>query len=497
MLWIEPLKPGQKKGESVKVGPLPSNTAPSALVTRAPKPGPDWTKMPGPAPLAAFKAPKITRRTLSNGLNVWIAPWRTLPLVSAQLVLPGGTADDPSGKSGLATLTATLLDQGTKDMTAVELAEALEELGGLIGIGTNDDQTTLVFGGITRNFDAKLALVGKVLAAPRFDPKDVDRERQQQLADLLQGPDNPPWIAGRVFPMLLYGKDHPYGNPDEGYTETVRGLTADDIRGFHKAWCVPKGSTLIVVGDVEPDALMSSLEKNLSPWTGGPAAVAPRPPAHAQRDDGVCYLVDKPGAVQSVLTVGRRWVDRADPRYFATLLGNHALGADFLSRLNQNLRERNGYSYGAGSGFQFRRSGGTWRASTSVRADATAPALKEVLSELDALPSARPFTNEEIGLAREAEARSYPETFESPSGIVGVLEEMAVFHLPADYLDTYLSNLQKVTLEDIAKAMDAVVDRKERAILVVGDRKSVEPTLKALGFKEIRVITPDGKSVAK
>src|SRR5262249_37169962 len=151
----------------------------------------------------------------------------------------------PQGKSGLATLTAKLLDQGTSEKTAVELAEALEMIGGGIGVSAGDDQTRIGVGATTRNFAAKLAIVGKMLAAPRFDSADVERERHQQLADLLQGPDDPQWIASRVFPMLLFGTDHPYGNPDQGYTRTVRTLTTDDVRAFRKRWFVPKGSTLL------------------------------------------------------------------------------------------------------------------------------------------------------------------------------------------------------------------------------------------------------------
>jgi zinc protease len=497
VLWIEPAKSGQKEREPVQAGPLPSTTPEPSIAPRAPRPGPDWSKMPGSSGTAAFQAPQVIRKTLSNGLNVWVVPWHTLPIASAQLRLHGGTADDPAGKSGLATLTATLLDKGTKDLSATQFEEALEELGGGLGIGADDDDTTVTFGGVVHNFDAKLALVGKMLANPRFDPKDVDRERQLQLTDLLQGPDDANWIARRVFPILLYGRDHPYGNPDQGYSETVRGLNAEDIREFHRKWVVPNGATLVVVGDVEPNGLIASLEKSLGSWKGGPASIAPRAPVDLTSPPGVCYLVDKPAAVQSVLDVGRRWVDRADPRYFATLIGNRVVGADFLSRLNQNLREKNGFSYGAGSGFHFRRTGSTWQVSTSVQADATAPALKEVLAELDALPKLRPLTAEEIGVAREAEARSYPETFESPSGIVEILQEMVEFHLPPDYLDTYLSHLQAVTPDEISKAMTSVVDTKSRTILVVGDRKAVEPKLKQLGFKEIRLITHDGKPVEK
>jgi zinc protease len=206
----------------------------------------------------------------------------------------------------------------------------------------------------------------------------------------------------------------------------------------------------------------------------------------------VVYFVDKPGAVQSVLNVGRRWVDRSDPRYFATLLGNRVLGGDFLSRLNQNLREKNGFTYGAGSAFRFRRTGSVWMVSTQVRSDATAPALKEALGELDALAGGKPFTAEELATALDAEARSFPETFESPGSIAGILEEMARFRLPPDYLDTFLDHLQATRPADVGKAMAEVVVPKERVVLIVGDRKAVEPKLRELGFTRIRGVTPDG-----
>jgi zinc protease len=209
-------------------------------------------------------------------------------------------------------------------------------------------------------------------------------------------------------------------------------------------------------------------------------------------EPGVVYFVDKPGAVQSVLSIGRRWVDRSDPRYFANLLGNRILGGDFLSRLNQNLREKNGFTYGAGSVFRYRRSGSVWLVSTQVRADATAPALKEALGELDALSGGRPFTAEEVTTAIDAESRSYPETFESPGAITGILAEMARFRLPPEYLDTFLDRLQATKSEAVVRAMAEVVVPRERVVLVVGDRKAVEPRLRELGYTKIRPVTPDG-----
>jgi zinc protease len=203
--------------------------------------------------------------------------------------------------------------------------------------------------------------------------------------------------------------------------------------------------------------------------------------------------VDKPGAVQSVLNVGRRWVDRSDPSYYATRLGNRILGGDFLSRLNQNLREKNGFTYGAGSSLRFRRSGSLWTVSTQVREDATAAALKEVLGELDALAGERPFTALEIATALGAEVKSYPERFDSPRSIAGMLREMAEFHLPPDYLDTFLPRLQSTKPAVVDAEMAQVVAPAERVILIVGDRKLVVPKLEALGYAKIRPVTYDGQ----
>jgi predicted Zn-dependent peptidase len=292
----------------------------------------------------------------------------------------------------------------------------------------------------------------------------------------------------------MYGKDHPYGLPGSGYIDTVKGLTLDDVRGFESKYAANR-STLIIVGDVEPEALVKTLEVTLGIWkTTGPAPAA-RPVVDLKPLPGVVYLADKPGAVQSVINVGRRWVGHDDPRYFATLIANHSVGADFLSRLNANLREKNGYTYGCGSNFAYRRTGGTWQVSTSVRADVTTEALKEVLGELDALAKDRPLTKDEIATARDAESRTFPESFEDPSGIAGVLASMALFHLPPDYLDTYLKKLETVPDAQIRQSMNEVVAPGERTILIVGDRKSIEPKLKAMGIKDIRIVDPDGKLV--
>lgn len=492
------IQPGKDETEAIEAGPKPDGQAEkSAPVARVPEGGPDWSKLPGPSDPRSFQTPKITRKQLSNGIDLWVAEWHTLPIVQVRLLLPAGSADDVEGKSGLATLTASMLDKGTKSKTATELAEAFDALGASLGVRSGLENTAIGFSTLARNLGPALALLGEVLTEPRFDPKDFDREKQLQLTALLRGPDSVSWIAGRAFRALLYGQDHPFGNPSDGFTETVEKLTLDDVRDFHRARCVPEGSILIVTGDVDPETLADRLEKAMSEWKAEGEPRKPIPVAEIEADPGVVYLVDKPGAVQSIVSVGRRWYGRKDPRYFATLLGNRILGGDFLSRLNQNLREKNGFTYGAGSYFSFRSNGSVWAVQSAVRADATAPALREVLGELDALAGDRPFTDEEIGTAIDAEVRSFPDAFQTPSALAGILNDLARFELPPEYLETYLEKLQQTTPEDILRAMVQVVEPKERVVLVVGDRKLVEPKLKELGFREIRHVSHDGKPVEK
>jgi zinc protease len=496
-LLVRPLAPGETRTQPEPVGPDPDAAPATIIHTRLPEHGPDWSKLPGPGKPSSFHPPGFIRRSLSSDIDLWISTWKTLPLVDVLLAVPLGTGDDPPGKSGLAELTATLLDKGTTTKSATELAEAFKQLGTAVSVDAGRDLTSVRLRVLARRLEPTLNLLAEMLDRPRFDPEDFDRERTRQLAALLQGPEDVMWIARRALPLVMFGANHPYGKPAEGYPGTVRTLSLSDVRAMHAGHFGPKGATLIIAGDVDPDEVTRLLEKTLGRWRGQNAGPAPRPDAQVKPEPEVVYLVDKPGAVQSVIAVARHWVDRNDPRYMAALVGNHLVGEDFLSRLNKNLREEHGYTYGAGSHFTYQRSRSTWTVASSVRADATAPALQEIIKELDGLAGPKPITIGEIDKSRSSLARSFPDEFESPSDIAAALAAMAKFHLPADYLETYLSNLQKVSPEDIRKVMTEVVASGERFILVVGDRKSVEPELKKAGFRNIKLITYDGKLVGK
>jgi zinc protease len=495
---VEPLKPGEEQTPATLAGPTAGSQKDVAAVDRAPSAGPDWSRMPGPAEPHSFQPPRFEKRRLANGMELWVAPWKTLPLVSAQILFPFGTGDDPAGRSGLADLTTTVLTQGTSNRTSVDFAESLELLGSGVGAGADLDKTTVGFSTTKRNWKPVLSLVAEMLKSPRFDASDFDREKQLQLTGLVQGPDEPNWIAQRAYRAVLYGPDHPYGRPDDGTKESVAAIELDDVKNFARKSISPAHGQIIIAGDVDVNEVARELEEALGDWSGSSATPAPRPSSNLQPDEGVVYLVDKPGAVQSLIRVGRLWRHRTDPNRLAAELGNHVVGVDFLSRLNANLREKNGFSYGCRSLFSYRRNGSVWVVATAVRADATGPALREIHAELDAVRQARPLTDEELATARSSIAKSFPEAFESPMGITGALVELAEFRLPDDELSTFLERLANTTGNAVREEITTLVEPPNRVSLVVGDRKLVEKELRALPFvKEIRLLDTDGKPVAK
>lgn len=492
-LSVEPPKPGEAETPAVAVGPNPSNTPDPLLTERKHAAGPDWTKMPEPTKPRMFTPPTPIRKTLANGLTVWFVPWKTLPLVTAKLTVPVGTIDDPADKGGLADLTSTLLTMGTASKSNTELTELLDTLGISLGAGTSSEETSIGLSSLSRNFDSALKLMGEVLATPRFDAEDFSREKQLQMTSISQGPDSLEWLASRSFRALLHGPDHPFGRPGDGTIDSVKAITLADMKTFYQSRFSPKGAKMVVVGDVDAEKLFASIEAALAGWKPKDVTRPVLPAIKAVPEPKVIHLVDKPGATQSIVEVGRLWKKRGDPSYYATFLGNRILGADFLSRLNQNLRERNGFTYGAGSMVLYRKHDSIWVIQSSVRADVTGAALKEVLLELDGVaPDGKtPLTTEEVETARDAEIQSFPEEFEDISHIAGAVERIASYDLPNNYLATVLPSLAGTTEEQVKKSISELVDPSLRTILVVGDRATIEPQLKSLGLT-VKVIEVQG-----
>jgi zinc protease len=492
VLVVEPTGEGETESPAVLGGPPADGTTPPRHAPRQLAPGVDWTTLPAPNERRPFVTPPFSRHTLGNGLTVWICPWRTLPLVATRLLVATGSADDPPGRAGLAQLTAELWRQGTAQLTSTQFAEALDALGTSLDVSAMTDTTVLSFTVEARSLNQVWDLVGPMLAQPRLDDADFRRERQLQVSQLRSGPDDVSWIADRVFPTLVYGAAHPFASPQPGYVTTVESLAREHVQAFYRERFSPRNSVLIVVGDVDPDQLLAQLETKLAPWSSVSVEPASVPAPQAPAAETV-FVVDKPGAVQSVLVVGRTWHDRRHESYFATRVGNRMLGGDFLSRINQNLRERNGFTYGARSGFDYLRTLGQWTVQTSVRSEVTGAALREIFAELTAVAQEHPLTDDEVRTGREAESNGFPETFETPARIAGALSQLAIFQLPDDYFDHFVDRLVSTDAAAVTRAMSQLVDRPTLRTLVVGDRAVIEPLLQQAGFAHLTYLDVDGR----
>jgi len=450
---------------------------------------PDRTHPPQPGPPAALKLPTIQKQKLSNGVPVWIVEDHKVPVAQVNLVVFSGTANDPPGKYGVASFTAALLEEGAGSRSALEIADAVDFLGADLGAASAVDASAVrLHVPVARLADA-LPIMGDVALRPTFPRDELDRERQQRLTSLLQGRDDPPTIAAVAFSRVLYGKGHRYGTPQMGTAETIKTFTSDDLRGFYTSAVRPENATLLAVGDFSAGAVVPLLEKTFGSWKAAGAAAAEKLPAAEPPARRQIYLVDKPGAPQSQIRIGSIGVPRSTPDYFPIIVMNTILGGSFSSRLNNNLREVHGYTYGASSGFDMRLGPGPFFAAAGVQTDKTAEALTEFFNELTAI--LKPVPAEELARAKNYVALRYPSAFEATGDISRRLEDALVYHLPDDYFAKYVQNIQAVTAADVQRVAQKYVQPDRAAVVVVGDLKTIEPKIRALNLGPITTLTID------
>ena len=446
----------------------------------------------GPAPKFAPKP--VVRRKLSNGLEVLIAERHELPIQSIELVFKGGETLVPAEKHGLASMTASLLTEGTTSRDALKLSDELAEIGASLSARGGLESSSVTVTTLTKHTAKALELFTDVLKNPTFPEREMRRLKTQRLNAIRARGDRAEGVSGTVFPRLLYGQDHPYGRPDLGTAKNVNAITRDDVVDFHKKLYLPNNASLIVVGDTTPDAVTETLEKALQDWKPSAAlakAVLPAPPTS---DKGVTvYLVDKPKAAQSVLAVGQVGVARNTPDYFPLVVMNGVLGGQFSSRINLNLREDKGYTYGARSSFAFEQGPGPFEAGGAVQTDVTKEALVELMKELTEITGSRPVTDSELAFAEDRIVRGFPNRFETTQGVAGTLTELVLYDLPDDYFTTYPEKVEAVTKDDVTRVAKTYLEPNKMTILVVGDRAKVEGPLKTLPYaKVINVLDPEG-----
>jgi len=453
--------------------------------------------LPKPGPEPRLVLPKVERHRLSNGLEVFLVRHSELPVVNLNLIIRSGASADPENLPGAASLTADLIDEGTKTRNALDISNALAGIGARLSVGAGWDSTTADLTTLTRHLDRALEVYADVLLNPAFPEADLKRLRGSRLAALQQQRDSADAIAGVVYSSILYGNKHPYGRPLSGNEASLTALSEADVRRFYETYYRPNNAALIVAGDVTAATLLPKLERAFAAWKPGkvPAAdVSMTPPA---RERAGIYLVDKPGAAQSVIQIGQVGVARSTPDYFPLLVLNSMLGGQFVSRINLNLRENKGYTYGARSNFDYRRGAGPFAASGGVFTNVTKESVNEFLKELRGIRGEIPVTERELEYAKQGILRGFPRGFETPDQIANRLSAVVLYNLPDDYFNSYSARVRAVTLADITRVANRYLDPSRMAILVVGDRKAVEPGLRSLGIGEgITLLDVEGRPVA-
>ena len=454
---------------------------------------PDRSKPPALGPAPALNLPEVQKRQLSNGLNVWIVETHEVPLAQVNLLVQAGSGADDPGKAGIASLTAAMLDEGAGSRTALQLADEIEFLGASLGTTSGWDASAVRLNVPVARLATALPLMADVVMRPTFPQEELDRLRQERLTALLQARDDPASVAPAAFARVLYGRTHRYGTAAMGTETTIKGFTVADLERFHAGVYRPGNATLVVVGDVTAAGVMPLLEKHFGSWKGAGTSAgtvvgdrAPLSPA-PQTDKTQIYIVDMPGAEQSQVRIGWIGVPRSTPDYFTLQVLNTVLGGSFTSRLNMNLREKNQFSYGASSRFDMRLYPGPFFAGAGVQTDKTAEALREFFNELNAI--AKPVAADELAKAKNYVALGFPSEFETIEDLASHIEEMIVYSLPDGYFAQYVGNIQKITAADVQKAAAAYIQPNRFAVVIAGDRKTIEPAIQKLNLGPVRVLT--------
>ncbi|HEX3252864.1 MAG TPA: pitrilysin family protein [Pyrinomonadaceae bacterium] len=451
----------------------------------------DRTKVPPPGSSPVLHVPTWTKTQLSNGATLIVSERHNLPLVSFSITFLGGWNQfEPADRRGVAAMTASMLTEGTTTKTGDQISDALQLLGTSVGANVGGEDGSINFVSTAKNFDATLAIVADMMLNSTFPADALERLRGRTLVNLTQAKDQPTVVGAQVFAKILYGNEHPYG---QRTTETsVKAITRDDVVAFHKAYFQPGRAIITVVGDTTTAKAKASVEKALAAWAKAGEKPSFDYPKVPELQPAKIYLVDKPGAAQAVFNIGLPGPPRNTPDYFALQVLNTILGGQFQSRLNANIREQKGYSYGVNSNFAYGRGPGPFRAGGSIFIAKTDAALLEFMKELKGIVGEKPITDEEIKTAKESLIQGLPQRFSSVSAISGAITSLVVLGLPDDYFQTYATKVSAVTKEDLLRVAKKYIDLNHLAIVIVGDRSVVEGPLKATGIAPITMIDIEG-----
>lgn len=431
----------------------------------------------------SFTLPKPNQFLLENGLRVIFIQNNKLPLVRLNLMLNAGSKFDPESKHGLSYLTSLVIDEGADGMDALQLSDEFDMLGSSFNVSTDNDLINLSLQTLSENFDRSLELFSKVLLKPSFNDDDFNREKKKLITRIMQSKDEPDFLADQIFDRVILGKVNCYSSPVSGYEDTVESITVDEIKLYYAKFFSPSNSSLIVVGDFDQDALVTLLNKYFSVWKNvhNDAAIS----LSSVEARNKIYIHHKTGSVQTEIRVGHTTPKRNQKDFFQRYLLNTILGGQFTSRINLNLRERNGYTYGATSRFQYFKDMAFFEVSTSVGIENTVNALKEILFELNSIHNG--VSDKELEFAKSSITKKFPLNFETYRQIASGVAGKILYDLPDNYFDNYIQNINSVSKEDVDKAAKEFIMNDKLTIVLVGDKNLLMQKLVELPFEIVEV----------
>jgi zinc protease len=446
------------------------------------------SSLPEPGPSRPFAFPNIEKSTLAHGLRVWTVVHPSVPVVTFALLIRRGAADDPGGKEGLAAITIDMLDEGSGGRSAIEMHEALAAIGAHLDSDIGPDAALLGMTVLTRFAREALALIGDFAVRPSLAEADFARVRQLRLHRLRQLRDMPGAVADRAFVRLLYGS-HPYGHTPLGTEATLMSMRVDDVRAFHAQAVRPTEATLVAVGDCDHAAIVQLAADAFAGWDG--ATSGPLPAATPTPRAPRLAIVPRPKAPQSELRIGHVAVGRSTPDYHALVAANMVLGGQFVSRINLNLRESKGVTYGARTAFDFRRLPGPFALQVSVQTAATAQAIQESIGEIAAIRGARAVTSDELALGVATLTRGYARGFETAEQVARAVTQIALYDLPDNYFAEFVPSIERLTPGDVTRAAATHLDPAALTTLIVGDFDTVRDDLAEISLGEPVVLAPE------
>jgi zinc protease len=451
----------------------------------------DRSKVPSAGTPPEAVLPKLERATLTNGLKLILAERHQVPIVNLELLLDAGSAADQFAVPGTAEMTTRMLTAGTGRRNAFQISDESDLLGAQVGAGATRDLSTVSLSALKAKLDASLDLWADVLLNPAFDEQEFRRAQKQALATILRGKSQPAMVANQLMVSAVFGAQHPYGTPSSGTETSLDKLTRADLVRFHQSWFKPNNATLVVVGDTTLAEITPKLEKLLAGWKRGEVPKK-NVPVVAHQAGALVYLVDKPGAQQSVVLAGHVAPPRNTGGEIAFETLNTILGGAFVSRVNMNIREDKHWSYGARTAFSPPRTQRLYYASAPVQSDKTKETMIELKKEFSEIAGSRPATSEELDMARERQTLRIPGSRETSASVLASIVDLVNYRLPDDWYNTYSAKVRALTQRDITAAAEKLIRPEQLVWVIVGDRAKVEAGIRELNYGEVRVVDADG-----